>query len=80
MPRQRQIKLNEIVVIHESHSDPSSPRQVNVAGPRTFARDGYYDGRELRPFEGREGSNDFAKHPSLVNGKRIYRRGVSPVV
>lgn len=33
---------------------------------------GYYDGKELAPFEGRPGAMDAYKLPSLRLGSRVY--------
>lgn len=35
---------------------------------------GTYDGAELRPFEGRPGAMDAYGLPSLIQGRRVWRR------
>lgn len=47
-----------------------------VPAPRigSASATGHYTGDELKPFEGRPGSQDNLRIPSLMGTQRIYRR------
>lgn len=46
-----------------------------VTNASQHLRDGAtYDGAELRPFEGRPGAMDAYGLPSLIQGRRVWRR------
>ncbi len=34
---------------------------------------GTYDGKELKPFDGRPNCNQHLQHPSVIGGKRVYK-------
>ncbi len=46
------------------------------AGDQVYVPEGYC-GKELKPFEGRHGANDFLKLPSLISGIRYAHRSRS---
>lgn len=51
--------------------------QTTVAGKRhhtTGSVYGTYDGRELKPCEGRPNAMDAFALPSLINGQRVWRK------
>lgn len=61
------------------HITPApEPLGTTTAGKRTYSTGtvtGAYDGRELRPYEGRPSAMDAFKLPSLMNGHRHWRDG-----
>ncbi len=48
-----------------SKSDKTPANTVNKMG-------GVYDGKELRPFDGRPNCNQHMHHPSLMGSRRVY--------
>lgn len=54
----------------------TNPNPAPVPAPRigSASTKGRYTGDELKPFEGRPGSQDNPRIPSLMGTRRIYRK------
>jgi hypothetical protein len=61
-----------------SYAWGSDPAIATLPRVQPTVRAGSYDGRELRPYEGRPGAMDAFTLPSLQNGKRVPRK--APVI
>lgn len=51
------------------------PLKTSMAEPRTFKKEGIYDGADLKPTVQRAGAYDGLKHPSRIGDKLHYRDG-----
>jgi len=50
-------------------------QSVPIAKPINVQERGTYDGKELRPYEGRPNAMDAFKLPSVMGSKRMWRDG-----